>query len=678
MNDGGGVHLLHHRGAGELVSRLQAVPVVDGRVLDAEFAAEEDPALSGAGIRRARPRGRERRQPGLRHPPLGHQPHAHQLHGLGLGLVAVGLLVDLVEALLHQFHVVGLKRRHRTRHGELVALPGVAQVQERRQPDVLVREALFVELLPCLLRELIEQGVDVAGLELLHRSELGAHVVVLHVRHQQAQGGVDPRRQRHQQGGDAEVQRQPAGVHGTGAAEGHQGELPDVVTALGRHRLDGLFHLDVDDLEDAVRGLVKAQPQGLGNPLLHHRLRLLLVEGEAPAEKVVGVQHPQDDVGIGDGGVLAAVVVADGAGVGAGAVGSHLERPHRIDARNGAAARAHGVDVEHGQADGPLADAALGGDHRAALVDQRHVATGAAHVEGDDVVDADLAADAQRRDDAPRGPGEHRGHRFAGRGLERRHAAVGLHDVELGRVDPHLPQAGLQPVQVGAHHGRDVGVDDRGAHAKELADLRQHLARQRQARLRELLGHELLDRQLVVQVQEGEQETHGHGFHALGLEPADGFRRLLKVHRCERPPLEIHAFGDLLGGVRAGQQAGLLEEEVVGHRPVAPALLHDLVDAAEPLGHQQAGDRPLLLQQGVGAHGRAVGEEAHVPGRHSPVEQLLDPVEHRLERLLGGRGHLGDADLAAVLIEENEVGKGPSGVHRYSISCHRSCVNTIW
>ena len=55
------------------------------------------------------------------------------------------------------------------------------------------------------------------------------------------------------------------------------------------------------------------------------------VKFEPPAKKMVGVQHPQDNICVGDRGVFSTTVVTDGPGIGPGAVGPDLERSDRVN-----------------------------------------------------------------------------------------------------------------------------------------------------------------------------------------------------------------------------------------------------------------------------------------------------------------------------------------------------------
>src|SRR2546430_1468937 len=227
-------------------------------------------------------------------------------------------------------------------------------------------------------------------------------------------------------------------MHGAAAAEGDKREVTNVVAALRRDGFDRLFHLDVDDVQDAVGGFEQRQFERLGDFFLQRSLRLCFVEFHSAAEKMVRIENPAYQIGVGDGDLPTTAVITDRTGIGAGAVGTNLERAHRVEARDRAAAGADGVNVEHGQADGALINAALSRDHRVSLMDQRHIAAGAAHVEGYNIFDADSFADADRCNDATGGAGKNRSDGFFGRAFQGRKTPAGLHDVELWRFTPPL------------------------------------------------------------------------------------------------------------------------------------------------------------------------------------------------------------------------------------------------
>ena len=133
------------------------------------------------------------------------------------------------------------------------------------------------------------------------------------------------------------------------------------------------------------------------------------------------MQAAEDQVGIGDGCAFAAAV-AGGAGIGSGGLRAHLQRAGRVHPCQGAAARAGGVDVEHGHAHGQSSDLAFDGRRAARAV----ASSSATSVEvppmskAEDAIDARSAGHAERADHAPGRTGEDGAHGLARGRLRRR------------------------------------------------------------------------------------------------------------------------------------------------------------------------------------------------------------------------------------------------------------------
>ena len=227
---------------------------------------------------------------------------------------------------------------------------------------------------------------------------------------------------------DAGVVHQVGRVQRAGAAEGQQREVARVEAALDQHRAERAHHVVVGDLHDGERRLLRGAPKGLGDAR-DRLLRRCHVEGHLAAEEVLGVDAAEQQVGVGDRRALAAGAVAGGAGVRARALGPHPQHAALVDPGDGAAARADGADVDHGDLDG---DAELhlvvGGEILLPAHDGRRVGRRAAHVEGDEVADAAQLGDMLARDHPTRGAGDGHLDRRALRRLQRHLAAVGLDD----------------------------------------------------------------------------------------------------------------------------------------------------------------------------------------------------------------------------------------------------------
>ena len=84
---------------------------------------------------------------------------------------------------------------HRAGDGDLVALPRIAHVERAFDADLIVAKFSALRSAQRLACKLGEYFVDVRLADLRERRELGADVVVLHIRHQQAHRG-DRRRDR--------------------------------------------------------------------------------------------------------------------------------------------------------------------------------------------------------------------------------------------------------------------------------------------------------------------------------------------------------------------------------------------------------------------------------------------------------------------------------------------------
>ncbi len=217
--------------------------------------------------------------------------------------------------------------------------------------------------------ELAEHARHSCGVEGAGLLQAGARELGLEVGDEQPERGEHAGTRRHDDGAHAEQAGERGAVQRTGTAEGEQREVARVVAALDRDDADGADHVVVDDGEDAARRLLQAQAQRPGDAGLDRRARALHVEGEGAAEQV-GRQVAEREMGVGDGRLDAAAAVADGAGHGAGALGADGQRARVRDAGDRAAAGTDRHHVDHRQADGPAADAAVGGEARLAAVDE--------------------------------------------------------------------------------------------------------------------------------------------------------------------------------------------------------------------------------------------------------------------------------------------------------------------
>ena len=444
------------------------------------------------------------------------------------------------------------------------------------------------------------------------------------------------------------------------------------MAAHGGDGLDGLLHLHIDDAHDAFRRILDAQAQRLGDGVLQRIARGLRVERHLAAEKIAGAQIAQHQIAIGDGGLGSPAHVAGGAGHGAGALGAHHQLAETVHMGQRAAARAHRVDVDHGQGHvAPLHLAAIG-DGGLAIPDERHIAGGAAHVEGDEVLHPRGAAGVDAGGNAACGARKHGGDGLFRCGLEGRHAAVGLHDVFLRRGDACPLQAGVEIVDIARQNGLQIGVDDRGREPIIFADLRHDLAGERHAATGNLFGQNLAHALFMLRREEGEEQAYRDGLHILLAQRARRFAQGLFVQRFDNFAFGGHALGGLAGAAGRHEHGRAVIHDVEDGGAVGARLLGHFIDAAKALGDDEAGAHALAFEQRVGADRGAMAEIADVLGQDAPRDQFLHARQNGAGGIVGGRGNLGDGDLAGLVVHIDEIRKCAARIHGQTIMRHPS------
>ena len=117
--------------------------------------------------------------------------------------------------------------------------------------------------------------------------------------------------------------------------------------------------------------------------------------------------------------------------MGAGAARTDFEQA-AIDISDRSAARAHGVNVQHGRLDRIAMNDGLAGQAAFAAAQQRDIGGGSAHVESDEIRITGEPADLSRADDTGRGAGQNGANRQPFRLLETDHAAIRLGQMRPG------------------------------------------------------------------------------------------------------------------------------------------------------------------------------------------------------------------------------------------------------
>ena len=295
--------------------------------------------------------------------------------------------------------------------------------------------------------EVPAQGFRGAG---FHSAEAGIHAFHQRVVEDSGEGlgGVDARvRQQHPDGGEVaglrrdddrrnrQLARQRGGVQRPASAIGEQHEVARVEPVLHRNLADRPRHQHGGDGDDAVgrtnQSLLAPVAERPGGLLGDGAARGLDFQAQFAAQEAAGVEPAEHEVRVGNGGLGAAALVAYRPRRRSGAPGSHVQPVLIVQPGNGAAAGADLDDVDHRPLDGEALDVAVHVvdrfDGEAAVLHQRAFRRGAAHVEGDDVVDVERLGKGAGADAAADGPGFHQPDGLAAGALHRQQPAVGAH-----------------------------------------------------------------------------------------------------------------------------------------------------------------------------------------------------------------------------------------------------------
>ncbi len=131
----------------------------------------------------------------------------------------------------------------------------------------------------------------------------------------------------------------------------------------------------------AMRLILSASRDGI-----HRRRGSVSIQVHSAADELVRRDAPQHDVRVGNRGP-AAFAIAGRSGIGARAFRTHAQQAAFIHARDGAAARADRVDIEHRNANRKSADGGLQRFARLAVA-EAYIGGSAAHVEAQNAREA--------------------------------------------------------------------------------------------------------------------------------------------------------------------------------------------------------------------------------------------------------------------------------------------------
>ena len=328
---------------------------------------------------------------------------------------------------------------------------------------------------------LLDDRVCGIGVEIAQAHVAAAHHLVGNRRAQESDCGSDTGLRGHDDGVHPELVREAAGVQRRRTTESDHRVLGRDLALLDRVHSCRVRHRLVDHLRDPERGhSVPSSPIGAATSLAIALMGGLHVEGDLSARKPPWIDSPEHDVGVGDGGRRRLhASVGGGSGVGTGAVGSHRDAPHGVDPGDGAAARPdlHHLDDRNAQRNSAaLAEAGFAVDLelacglRRVVADEAYLGGGAAHVEGDDLVEPHFRRDPGRENRAAGRTGLDEPDGEPDRGIEARKPTARGHEQHRA-CETERREPGTKACEVARHERLHVGVRNGSAETLVLPDL---------------------------------------------------------------------------------------------------------------------------------------------------------------------------------------------------------------
>ena len=377
------------------------------------------------------------------------------------------------------------------------------------------------------------------------------------------------------------------------------------------------------------------------------------------AEEHARADPTQHEVRVGHRGLRAAAAEGDRAGIGAGAPGADMEPFLLVDPGDGAAARADLHDVDHRapyrEAGIVAADEIGRAEPELAVADDGAFGGGAAHVEGDQVRNAERLPVGARADAPADGTGFDQRDGLAERAVDRQHAAVRAHHVERA-LEPAIGEPALQPRRVIRHARPDDRVRHGGAAALVLVPLAGELGSRRYVNARQALAQAFCDRAFVAVVAIGVEERDRHRLH---VQPGDRLRQpvdLLRLRLGQHLAPAVHPLVHLEAQRAGDQRRGAAELDV---ERVGAVAARELERVAESLRRDQRRPGAGALQQRVDDQRRAVLDQQ----RAGEIDAGLgDAGHHPVDQVAIGGQSLGVDDLAPFHVEGGDVGKGAPGI----------------
>ena len=283
--------------------------------------------------------------------------------------------------------------------------------------------------------------------------------------------------------------------------------------------------------------------------------------------------------------------------------------------------------------------------------DEADVGGGAAHVEADGAIDAEVPGDAAGRGHPRRRPGGGETERQLAQRLRRGHASRGVEQVQPrpGRL------RGVESIEVARGQRHDAGAQGRRRGALVLTRLGIHSVRE--CHEGEAPAQPLAERLLVSGIGVRVQQRYRDRLGAAVLDAANDFVDRAGVHRIEHPAIVIEPLAHFEPelGRHLGGELGRKVEAV----EVAPVLASDGQGVGEASSGDEGDLREIVLDDGIGHERGAVNQVVHVrPDQIDRPERGQQPGH----AILGAGRDLGDSGGATRAVHRDHVGERAADV----------------
>ena len=229
---------------------------------------------------------------------------------------------------------------------------------------------------------------------------------------------------------------------------------------------------------------------------------------------------------------------------------------------------------------------------------------------------------------------------------------------------PWSASPGAQALQVARDRRQRVGAQHRRGGAVPFAQLGQDVGADHHRNARHFVRQDgaraLLVRGIDLRPEEGDRDC----VHAQLVEARRRHTHVPLVERRDLLPAKVDPPADAEAAVPGDQRLRPRHADVERLRLGA---VHELENVAESLGREQARDRAVALDDGVGADGRAVNDAAALGnqgffGTTQLLARQCDAAENALEWVLPVAQRLEHLDRAVLFVGDRDVGERATDV----------------